>query len=811
MKSRIIIAGALAFANPAEAITIHQVKSLADHGPNTLRAAVAAAAPGDRITFAPWLYEKTIRLDSEIVINKNLRIEGDVNGDRRPDVTLDGQHKTRLLNVTVGASVALWGIGLEHAKSSDGAAIHNLGTVTAQFCSIVDNEASGKGGGIYNRGKVTIEMSTMKGNIAQRGGAIFADKTLAADSAETVLSASTFSQNRAYGQGGAVYNYHGRFRAYRSTFAGNIAHGHHDWDYNKNAKGSVLYQFSGGSLGGSAEFMDSTLKNNRSAPLRDPELRECDFSERASDCSNRPDAERERNNKNRRVNNGGTIYHRGVSTNRQDIRLTRTVIANSTGRNCGGWGWFSLDHAWSDDNTCDGDVDYDGPGVSRGDAKLGSLADNGGYTLTFKPLADSGLTNAGGSVCAVADQRGAHRTAYGDGSCDIGAVETNKTAPSRLRPQSINTTPPAEHNEDIVALHSRIETLQTLATSTQSVVVARDATIATQQADISEKAETIATQQADITAKAETIATLQVQLGTLQGQLSTLQAQLAVAVEGSQEADLLRQQIAKKEAQITRKEEELTRKEAALAEHSARIAALEAPDDLEVAMGGAGEIDGLRLNGNNVLHDSEVRVKVGSETFPFSDTLTSYPHERADGSTVSGGRFQGENGLIYWAITSTVVPRTNFHVSRWEFSSQQPFGEVAISVYADLDIGQYTGHNGLIVGGTGHPNRLLITDRTSPAEGVALGLRALKNASRMGWVGSPDIYHGRNGEVLDASILTGAYSGWGKFTPDQAVYPGAHGYGPADIAVAMGVALKSSAKLASFETTLVGAPNGRIE
>ncbi|WP_419593913.1 hypothetical protein [Thiolapillus sp.] len=300
--------------------------------------------------------------------------------------------------------------------------------------------------------------------------------------------------------------------------------------------------------------------------------------------------------------------------------------------------------------------------------------------------------------------------------------------------------------------------------------------------------------------------------------MSTLQTQLAVAVEGSQEADLLRQQIAKKEAQITRKEEEITRKEEeitrkeeALAERSARIADLEAPDDLEVAMGGAGKIDGLRLNGNNVLHDSEVRVKAGSETFPFSDTLTSYPHERVDGSTVSGGQFQGENGIIYWTITSTVVPRTNFHVSRWEFSSRQPFGEVAISVYADLDIGQYTGHNGLIVGGTGHPNRLVMTDRTNPAEGVALGLRALKNASRMGWVGSPDIYHGRNGEVLDASILTGAYSGWGKFTPDQTVYPGAHGYGPADIAVAMGVALKPSAKLASFETTIVGAPNGRIE
>ena len=81
----------------------------------------------------------------------------------------------------------------------------------------------------------------------------------------------------------------------------------------------------------------------------------------------------------------------------------------------------------------------------------------------------------------------------------------------------------------------------------------------------------------------------------------------------------------------------------------------------------------------------------------------------------------------------------------------------------------------------------------------------------MGWVGSPDIYRGRNGEVLDPSILTGEYSGWGQYTPDQSRYPGAHGYGPADIALAVGVALKPSAKLASFEITLVGAPNGYIE
>ncbi|WP_419618420.1 choice-of-anchor Q domain-containing protein [Thiolapillus sp.] len=781
MKSKIIISGVLAFSNPAAAITVHQVKRTADHGPHTLRAAVAAAASGDRITFAPWLYGKTIRLDSEVIINKNLRIEGDINGDRRPDVALGGQGKTRLLKIASGATVRLWGLTLTHGSAPEGGAIYNMGNITAQYCRIIDNRASDTGGAIYNRGNITIDSSTMADNVAQRGGAIFTDKRSATDPAGTTLIRSTFTGNRAYSQGGVVYNHHGTFRAYSSTFGGNLAHGHHDWSYSTNAKGSVLYQFGGGDLGGSAEFRDSTLKNNRSAPLRDPELRECDFGERDSDCSNRPDAERRRNNRDRRVNNGGTIYNRGVATNRSNIKLTRTVIANSTGRNCGGWGWYDLNHAWSDDNTCDGDVDYDGPGVSRGDAKLGPLADNGGYTLTYKPLADSGLINEGGSVCAVADQRGAHRTAYGDGSCDIGAVETNKTAPSRLRPQSINTTPPAEHNEDIVALHSRIASLQTQVGTTNATIVELNAAIDALYEHI-----------------AATIADSNEVQSALRSQLADAQARHAAAIEHV--ASLERQRAAAIEhvASLERR-------------HAAAIAELEAPDDLEATIGDAGKLEELRLNGNNVLHDSEVRVKVGSETFLLGDTLTDPAHDRSDGSTVSGGRFRGENGIIYWTITSTVMPGTNFHVSRWEFSSPQSFGSVALSIYADLDIGSYTRHNGLIVGGTGHPNRLLMTDRTNPAEGIALGLRALKNASRMGWVGSPDIYHGRNGDVLDPSILTGAYSGWGQFTPDQSRYPGAHGYGPADVALAVGVALKPSAKLSSFETTLVGAPNGYIE
>ena len=133
---RIAIITALASNSTAYAITVHRVTSLADHGSGTLRAAVESATDGDRITFAPWLYQKIIRIDRQIIIDKRLRIEGDINGDRRPDITLDGQHTNRLLNVTPRGNLSVWAIALENGKAAKGGAIYNRGKINAQFCSI---------------------------------------------------------------------------------------------------------------------------------------------------------------------------------------------------------------------------------------------------------------------------------------------------------------------------------------------------------------------------------------------------------------------------------------------------------------------------------------------------------------------------------------------------------------------------------------------------------------------------------------------------------------------------------------------------
>ncbi|WP_419628105.1 hypothetical protein, partial [Thiolapillus sp.] len=185
---------------------------------------MTAATAGDRVTFAPWLFQKIIRLNSEININKKLRIEGDINGDRRPDITLDGQHNNRLLKVAPAGNVSLWAIALEHGKANNGGAIYNRGKINVQFSAINGNQATDMGGGIYNRGTLTIDNSSMRDNTAEQGGAICNDKTTAiGDKAKTTLIASTFTWNTARQQGGVIYNHRGQFGAINSTFANNRA------------------------------------------------------------------------------------------------------------------------------------------------------------------------------------------------------------------------------------------------------------------------------------------------------------------------------------------------------------------------------------------------------------------------------------------------------------------------------------------------------------------------------------------------------------------------------------------------------------
>ncbi|MCM2363739.1 Ig-like domain-containing protein [Pseudomonas sp. SR18] len=126
-------------------------------GVGSLRAALASAQNGDIVTFSSSM---TVGLTSVLVVNKNVTIDGDLNNDNVADVTLDGQYRTQILQVTSGTTATLDGLvitrgmtagnggnGGDDALVSQGGGIYNAGTLTLKNVTVTANAASGGGGG----------------------------------------------------------------------------------------------------------------------------------------------------------------------------------------------------------------------------------------------------------------------------------------------------------------------------------------------------------------------------------------------------------------------------------------------------------------------------------------------------------------------------------------------------------------------------------------------------------------------------------------------------------------------------------------
>ncbi|PTT26669.1 DUF4347 domain-containing protein, partial [Pseudomonas sp. HMWF021] len=126
-------------------------------GVGSLRAALASAQNGDIVTFSSGM---TVQLTSELLINKNITVDGDLNNDGIADVTLDGQYKTRVVEIASNSTVTLDGLvitrglvagnggnGGSIAAGAMGGGIFNAGTLTLNNVIVTANAASGGGGG----------------------------------------------------------------------------------------------------------------------------------------------------------------------------------------------------------------------------------------------------------------------------------------------------------------------------------------------------------------------------------------------------------------------------------------------------------------------------------------------------------------------------------------------------------------------------------------------------------------------------------------------------------------------------------------
>ena len=129
-------------------------------GPDTLRAAIAAAVAGDTITFAPWLHKKTILLENQLVVDKEVTIDGDIDGDRKPDIRLDGHGVTRMINVHSDGKLTLKSLILEDGSARDGGAIYNTGWLQINYSLLTKNNAT-FGGAIFSQKDLFIKNSTL--------------------------------------------------------------------------------------------------------------------------------------------------------------------------------------------------------------------------------------------------------------------------------------------------------------------------------------------------------------------------------------------------------------------------------------------------------------------------------------------------------------------------------------------------------------------------------------------------------------------------------------------------------------------------
>ena len=129
----------------------------ANTGVGSLRAAIASAQNGDLVTFSTGM---TVQLTSELLINKNITVDGDLNNDGAADVILDGQYRTRVIEIAAGRTVTLDGLvitrGLVAGTGGNGGygstgamagGIFNAGILTLNNVSVTSNAASGGGGG----------------------------------------------------------------------------------------------------------------------------------------------------------------------------------------------------------------------------------------------------------------------------------------------------------------------------------------------------------------------------------------------------------------------------------------------------------------------------------------------------------------------------------------------------------------------------------------------------------------------------------------------------------------------------------------
>ena len=392
---------ALAFlpVSPIFGATI-TVTNTNDSGPGSLRAAIAATAPGDTINFS-LASPATITVHSFLTIGTNLNIKGP--GASNLAIESD---EVGVFEITAG-TVTLSDLSIGNSQAplngsySYGLGIYSPNNATATIINstISGNKGTTFGAAINNSGTMTIVNSTVSGNVAwmSYGAGIFNNGTM-------TVTDSIISNNEANFAGGGIYN-NGILTITNSSISGNSTNGYGGGIYNN-------YLFNG-----KMTITNSTISGNRGGGI----LSTATLTITNSTIS------------------GNTALYAGTASGIQAAGGTvkNSIVAGNgpPGGNCSFTGTVtSAGHNLSDDSSC---ADYfTGPGdlnnTSSGLDPAG-LKNNGGPTPTIALLSGVAVysiplgpvnycTLPDGKTPVATDQRGVTRPQSPWG-CSVGAYE----------------------------------------------------------------------------------------------------------------------------------------------------------------------------------------------------------------------------------------------------------------------------------------------------------------------------------------------------------------------------------------------------
>lgn len=162
---------------------------------SSVQDAIDAASNGDTIRLCAETYGETL------TITKDLVLQG--RGDGQSGTVIDGLGAGPVVDVAIGAFLALRDLRITGGAGNPGSGIRNAGTVVLSGCTVIGNESVLSGGGILNDdGDVTLNDSRVQGNSAgQNGGGISSN-----DGSVKLNGESQVADNRASQFGGGIHN-----------------------------------------------------------------------------------------------------------------------------------------------------------------------------------------------------------------------------------------------------------------------------------------------------------------------------------------------------------------------------------------------------------------------------------------------------------------------------------------------------------------------------------------------------------------------------------------------------------------------------